>query len=188
MEIASKVEYFPIKCRIFRARLRKETFDKEVWDLRSPKVDESKKLRTKSIFFWSLIARRIWSDIRDHIAARNDEPGMVRTVSNAVKAPASNMRTNSLSCTRQLLTPTEEQQIKEAFDLFDIHRKGEIDRKELKSAMLALGFEKPPKARRFRRRGAREEDGVEDEGKLTREQFRKLMTGEILGQSVQEEM
>mmetsp|Transcript_37960 Transcript_37960/g.101051 ORF Transcript_37960/g.101051 Transcript_37960/m.101051 type:complete len:165 (+) Transcript_37960:393-887(+) len=101
---------------------------------------------------------------------------------------AAHVRHKSMSSTRNVLTLTEEQQIKEAFDLFDIHRRGEIDRKELKSAMLALGFEKPPKARRFRRHDPREEDGDEVEGKLTREQFRKLMTGEILGQSVQEEM
>ncbi|CAE7369472.1 CTN [Symbiodinium necroappetens] len=46
------------------------------------------------------------------------------------------------------LTEEQKQEIKEAFDLFDTDGSGEIDSKELKVAMRALGFE-PKKAPRF---------------------------------------
>ena len=39
------------------------------------------------------------------------------------------------------LTEEQKQEIKEAFDLFDTDGSGEIDSKELKVAMRALGFE-----------------------------------------------
>ena len=39
------------------------------------------------------------------------------------------------------LTDEHKQEIKEAFDLFDTDGSGEIDSKELKVAMRALGFE-----------------------------------------------
>lgn len=45
------------------------------------------------------------------------------------------------------LTDEQKQEIKEAFDLFDTDGSGEIDSKELKVAMRALGFE-PKKAPR----------------------------------------
>jgi len=41
----------------------------------------------------------------------------------------------------QELTDEQKQEIKEAFDLFDTDGSGEIDAKELKVAMRALGFE-----------------------------------------------
>ena len=41
----------------------------------------------------------------------------------------------------QELTEEQKQEIKEAFDLFDTDGSGEIDAKELKVAMRALGFE-----------------------------------------------
>jgi len=40
-----------------------------------------------------------------------------------------------------LLSPEQKQEIKEAFDLFDVDGSGKIDVKELKVAMRALGFE-----------------------------------------------
>eukprot|EP00913_Durusdinium_trenchii_P000235 g216.t1 len=45
------------------------------------------------------------------------------------------------------LTEEQKQEIKEAFDLFDTDGSGEIDSKELKVAMRALGFEPKKEAR-----------------------------------------
>ena len=42
---------------------------------------------------------------------------------------------------RNELTEEQKQEIKEAFDLFDTEGLGQIDAKELKVAMRALGFE-----------------------------------------------
>ena len=42
---------------------------------------------------------------------------------------------------RTELTEEQKQEIKEAFDLFDTDGSGNIDAKELKVAMRALGFE-----------------------------------------------
>ena len=42
---------------------------------------------------------------------------------------------------RTELTEEQKQEIKEAFDLFDTDGSGNIDQKELKGAMRALGFE-----------------------------------------------
>ena len=42
---------------------------------------------------------------------------------------------------RTELTEEQKQEIKEAFDLFDTDGSGNIDQKELKVAMRALGFE-----------------------------------------------
>ncbi|KAJ3411007.1 hypothetical protein HDV05_002915 [Chytridiales sp. JEL 0842] len=48
---------------------------------------------------------------------------------------------NSSGGTHHDLTPTQKQEIREAFDLFDTDGSGTIDCKELKVAMRALGFE-----------------------------------------------
>nr|KAF6400663.1 hypothetical protein HJG63_002730 [Rousettus aegyptiacus]KAF6400666.1 hypothetical protein HJG63_002730 [Rousettus aegyptiacus] len=58
---------------------------------------------------------------------------------------ASNCRTSSdqwkKRATKVELNETQKQEIKEAFDLFDVDGSGTIDVKELKVAMRALGFE-----------------------------------------------
>merc|ERR1711865_181550 len=52
------------------------------------------------------------------------------------------MGTDSLPSHHQMsLTPEQEKECKEAFDLFDGDGSGAIDSKELKVAMMALGFE-----------------------------------------------
>ena len=48
------------------------------------------------------------------------------------------------------LTEEQKQEIREAFDLFDIDGSGTIDAKELKVAMRALGFE-PKKKKKSRK-------------------------------------
>nr|XP_019596955.1 PREDICTED: centrin-4 isoform X1 [Rhinolophus sinicus] len=59
--------------------------------------------------------------------------------------PASNNCTNSDQWKKRAakieLNETQKQEIKEAFDLFDVDGSGTIDVKELKIAMQALGFE-----------------------------------------------
>ena len=46
---------------------------------------------------------------------------------------------------RQELPEEQKQEIKEAFDLFDSEKTGQLDYHELKVAMRALGFEKTKK-------------------------------------------
>ena len=67
------------------------------------------------------------------------------------KAPKSK-QFNAKAFERPGLTEEEVLEIKEAFDLFDTDGSGEIDSKELKVAMRALGFE--PKKEEVRRRSA----------------------------------
>lgn len=63
----------------------------------------------------------------------------------AVGDMASNYRTSSDQWKKRAakveLNETQKQEIKEAFDLFDVDGSGTIDVKELKIAMRALGFE-----------------------------------------------
>merc|ERR1712014_473894 len=74
------------------------------------------------------------------------------------------------------LTEEQKQEIKEAFDLFDTDGSGEIDSKELKVAMRALGFE--PKKEEI----AKMISDVDDDGSGTigYEEFLKMMTHKIL--------
>ena len=78
---------------------------------------------------------------------------------------------------RNELTEEQKQEIKEAFDLFDTEGKGEIDIKELKVAMRALGFEpKKDEVRKIIQEVDRDGEGV----------IRFNDFFEILGQKVSE--
>ena len=57
------------------------------------------------------------------------------------KASTKSKQFNAKAFERPGLTEEEVLEIKEAFDLFDTDGSGEIDSKELKVAMRALGFE-----------------------------------------------
>ena len=77
---------------------------------------------------------------------------------------------------RNELTEEQRQEIKEAFDLFDTNAKGEIDAKELKVAMRALGFE--PKKDDIRR--ILQEVDAKGEGVIRFEDFMDIMTGKMV--------
>merc|ERR1712113_85365 len=68
------------------------------------------------------------------------------------------------------------QEIKEAFDLFDTDGSGEIDSKELKVAMRALGFE--PKKEEIQKMISDVDD--DGSGTIGYEEFLKMMTHKIL--------
>merc|ERR1712216_626099 len=74
------------------------------------------------------------------------------------------------------LTEEQKQEIKEAFDLFDTDGSGEIDSKELKVAMRALGFE--PKKEEIQKMIADVDD--DGSGTIGYEEFLKMMTHKIL--------
>ncbi|KAJ1536327.1 Centrin-1, partial [Nowakowskiella sp. JEL0078] len=70
----------------------------------------------------------------------------------AAEVVKSNTKANNSAKQRQQhqdLTPEQKQEIREAFDLFDVDGSGTIDVKELKVAMRALGFE--PKKEEIKR-------------------------------------
>merc|ERR1719161_2888437 len=70
------------------------------------------------------------------------------------------------------LTDEQKQEIKEAFDLFDTDGSGNIDSKELKVAMLALGFE--PKKEEIQKMISDVDD--DGSGTIEYEEFLKMMT------------
>ncbi|EFB18868.1 hypothetical protein PANDA_013090, partial [Ailuropoda melanoleuca] len=70
------------------------------------------------------------------------------------------------------LNETQKQEIKEAFDLFDVDGSGTIDVKELKIAMQALGFE--PKKEEIKKMIA--EIDKEGNGTITFEDFFAIMS------------
>lgn len=81
------------------------------------------------------------------------------------------------------LTDEQREEIKEAFDLFDQDGSGEIDMKELKVAMRALGFE--PKKEELRKMMA---EISNDRGVITFEDFLRLMTVKLGERDSKEEM
>merc|ERR1712026_292204 len=74
------------------------------------------------------------------------------------------------------LTEEQKQEIKEASDLFDTDGSGEIDSKELKVAMRALGFE--PKKEEIQKMISDVDD--DGSGTIGYEEFLKMMTHKIL--------
>ena len=81
---------------------------------------------------------------------------------------------------RSELTEEQRQEIKEAFDLFDTEGSGQIDAKELKVAMRALGFE--PKKEEVRKMIA----DVDREGKgyIDFQDFLDLMTVKMVSKGI----
>jgi len=85
---------------------------------------------------------------------------------------------------RTELTPEQVQEIKEAFDLFDTEGRNEIDAKELKVAMRALGFE--PKKEEVRK--ILSDIDKNGEGVIKFEDFAEIMTSKMLERDPVEEM
>merc|ERR1712216_973344 len=75
-------------------------------------------------------------------------------------------------------------EIKEAFDLFDTDGSGEIDSKELKVAMRALGFE--PKKEEIQKVISDVDD--DGSGTIEYEEFLKMMTHKILNRDPKDEI
>jgi len=82
------------------------------------------------------------------------------------------------------LTEEQKQEIKEAFDLFDTDGSGEIDSKELKVAMRALGFE--PKKEEIQKMISDVDD--DGSGTIGYEEFLKMMTHKILNRDPKDEI
>merc|ERR1711933_157563 len=76
--------------------------------------------------------------IRHERAREHTRRSAARTLSTA---PMALRRFNQGGKKQKELSEEQKQEIKEAFDLFDTDGSGEIDAKELKAAMRALGFE-----------------------------------------------
>eukprot|EP00811_Abedinium_folium_P013464 NODE_22519_length_704_cov_15.064125.p2 GENE.NODE_22519_length_704_cov_15.064125~~NODE_22519_length_704_cov_15.064125.p2 ORF type:complete len:164 (+),score=62.27 NODE_22519_length_704_cov_15.064125:106-597(+) len=82
------------------------------------------------------------------------------------------------------LTPEQQNEIKQAFELFDTDGSGSIDTKELKVAMRALGFE--PKQEEINKMiGDVDDDGS---GTIEYPEFLKMMTFKILNRDPKEEI
>jgi len=82
------------------------------------------------------------------------------------------------------LTEEQKQEIKEAFDLFDTDGSGNIDQKELKVAMRALGFE--PKREEIKKMIADvDKDGS---GVIEYPEFMEMMTQKMAERDPREEM
>ena len=82
------------------------------------------------------------------------------------------------------LTEEQQQEIKEAFDLFDTDGSGEIDSKELKVAMRALGFE--PKKEEIQKMISDVDD--DGSGTIGYPEFLKMMTHKILNRDPKDEI
>ena len=80
------------------------------------------------------------------------------------------------------LSPSQEAQIREIFNLFDTDGGGTIDKNEMDLAMVALGFHSPKSKEH---NGALVEEIVGD-GVVTLEEFSALMMGELSGKAPQE--
>mmetsp|Transcript_30427 Transcript_30427/g.80910 ORF Transcript_30427/g.80910 Transcript_30427/m.80910 type:complete len:324 (-) Transcript_30427:669-1640(-) len=153
-DISAKFEFFPIRCRIQRARQRKARFETELcssenfWGLAKqgiPAAEDTvglkkyRTLKTKSVFFWSLIARRVW-DLR------------VRQRDNLDEYLSSQLTSQrALSIREPTTTEDEEQEVLEAFRLFDTDGNGHMDRREV-AALLALGYRTPDQGTEWGRR------------------------------------
>lgn len=82
------------------------------------------------------------------------------------------------------LSSEQKTDIREAFDLFDTERSGNIDTKELKVAIRALGFE--PKKEEIKRMVA--DIDKEGTGKVSYDDFLSLMTIKMAEKDIKEEI
>merc|ERR1711881_584306 len=82
------------------------------------------------------------------------------------------------------LTDEQKQEIKEAFDLFDTDGSGNIDSKELKMGMRALGFE--PKKEEIQKMISDVDD--DGSGTIEYEEFLKMTTHKILNRDPKDEI
>lgn len=96
----------------------------------------------------------------------------------------SKTKTQQPKKSRSELTEEQKQEIKEAFDLFDTEGRNEIDAKELKVAMRALGFE--PKKEEVRK--ILQDIDKNGEGVIRFEDFAEIMTVKMLERDPVEEM
>jgi len=92
----------------------------------------------------------------------------------AKKVGAGSSASNTKQKVQIELTDEQRQEIKEAFDLFDMDGSGKIDAKELKVAMRALGFE--PKKEEIKKMISGIDNGS---GKIDFNDFLQLMTAKM---------
>ncbi len=120
-------------------------------------------LRLKVVFYWTLVARLL---SRKFDAEPHRRP-----------APAPLPDSMKRASPQLLLSPAQNDQIREIFELFDTDGGGSIDRKELEFAMTALGFQSRND------QAADLLDVIAGDGKVTLTEFSLLMTGEVLGRN-----
>ncbi|CAE8593961.1 unnamed protein product [Polarella glacialis] len=116
--------------------------------------------------------------IKDKIRDEMDE------LADAAANLAALRRFNAGGKKQKELTEEQKQEIKEAFDLFDTDGSGEIDSKELKVAMRALGFE--PKKEEIQKMISDVDD--DGSGTIGYEEFLKMMTHKILNRDPKDEI
>jgi Ca2+-binding EF-hand superfamily protein len=117
--------------------------------------------RGQVIFYWTLLARLLSRnfDANPHLRpAVTPLPDSVKPVSLQI-----------------LLSPAQQDQIRQIFELFDTDGGGSIDRSELEFAMTALGFHSQ------NHHAAILLDSIAGDGRVTLTEFSSLMTGEVLG-------
>merc|ERR1712071_643060 len=107
-----------------------------------------------------------------------------RSAAQTLSAPPMALRRFNAGGKKQKeLSEEQKQEIKEAFDLFDTDGSGEIDSKELKVAMRALGFE--PKKEEIQKMISDVDD--DGSGTIGYEEFLKMMTHKILNRDPKDE-
>ena len=79
-----------------------------------------------------------------------------------------------------VLSPDQQAQIQEVFDLFDTDGGGTIDRSELSLAMVALGFQSK-KSIKKKVSGSAVIENIVSDGAVTLDEFNALMMGELSG-------
>ncbi len=123
------------------------------------------------IFYWTLVARHL-----SHCFDLNPKLRPPRQSRQGGTDPSNHPQIS--------LSDTQQNQIREIFDLFDTDGGGTIDRKELDFAMVALGFKS--KKNKNQQSWTNMESILAD-GTVTLGEFNQLMMGEVNGRDPMEE-
>lgn len=108
----------------------------------------------------------------------------VSTVRRSGGAPGTPSRSVPASVARRALSEEQKQELREAFDLFDTERTGQIDYHELKVAMRSLGFE----VKKAEVLLLMEEHDVGRTGTIGYDQFYEIMSQRIAARAPEDEL
>jgi Ca2+-binding EF-hand superfamily protein len=120
----------------------------------------------QATFFWILLVRQIMQ-----YYDANPDKAPKPTLKSLI--PSENLEPSSTT-----ISPEEQMQIKDIFDLFDTDGGGSIDSDEMDSAMFALGFRPAPSKVKVQTES--DNDAAKEVQSLTLEEFTALMKGEIM--------
>ena len=101
-----------------------------------------------------------------------------------MSARASRLNRPTPAAPRKALTEEQKQELREAFDLFDTERTGQIDYHELKVAMRSLGFE----VKKAEVLQLMEQHDVARRGTIGYDEFLEIMAQRIAARSPEEEL